>query len=57
MKATPEVRVTLSDELFTHLRHRALELRIPLDWLVAGLICDTIEGFANAKRSRADPKS
>jgi hypothetical protein len=43
MKTDREIRVTLSDELFDHLRAQAQELHIPLKWLVAGLICDTIE--------------
>jgi hypothetical protein len=42
MVATAEVRVTLSEELLRHLRCRAAELRVPIKWLVAGLVCDTV---------------
>jgi hypothetical protein len=40
---TPQIRVTLSDELLNHLRKRAQEMHVPLRWLVAGLVCDTFE--------------
>ena len=43
MKTNPEIVVTLSDELLESLRAQAQELKIPLKWLVAGLVCDTIE--------------
>lgn len=43
MKTNREIAVTLSDELLESLRAQAGELRVPLKWLVAGLICDTIE--------------
>lgn len=43
MKTRPEIAVTLSDELLESLRTQAEELKVPLKWLVAGLICDTIE--------------
>jgi hypothetical protein len=43
MKTGPEIVVTLSDELMESLRAQAQELKIPLKWLVAGLVCDTIE--------------
>ncbi len=46
MKATPEIPVTLSRELFHHLRGLAAALDVPLRWLVAGLVCDTVEGLA-----------
>ena len=38
-----QVRITLSDDLLCHLRRVAQEKHIPLRWLVAGLICDTLE--------------
>jgi hypothetical protein len=34
--------VALSDELLESLRDRSQELKIPLKWLVAGLVCDTM---------------
>ncbi len=43
MKTRPEIAVTLSDELLESLRAQAEELKVPLKWLVAGLICDTLE--------------
>jgi hypothetical protein len=44
MQATPEVVVTLSDELWSRLRREAARLDVPVEWLIAGLVCDTIEG-------------
>jgi hypothetical protein len=43
MKTSPEIVVTLSDELLRSLRSQSRELKVPLSWLVAGLVCDTIE--------------
>ncbi len=43
MKTSPEIAVTLSDALLESLRAQSHELGIPLRWLVAGLVCDTIE--------------
>jgi len=31
----------------SHLRGQAAELHVSFEWLVAGLVCDTIEGFAS----------
>ena len=39
----PQVRVTLSNDLLNHLRHTAQVRHVPLQWLVAGLVCDTLE--------------
>ena len=41
--AGPQVRVTLSDDLLNHLRRTAQEKHVPLRWLVAGLVCDTMK--------------
>ncbi len=41
--AGPQVRVTLSDELLRHLRQTAQQKHVPLRWLVAGLVCDTMK--------------
>ncbi|MGO8898602.1 MAG: hypothetical protein ACLQU5_09670 [Isosphaeraceae bacterium] len=46
MKRSPQVRVTLSDDLLNHLRKTAREQHVPLRWLVAGLVCDTLEARA-----------
>ena len=43
MDASPSIQVVLSDDLLSHLRKVAQEKHIPLRWLVAGLICDTLE--------------
>ena len=50
MKTISEVSVTLSNELLAHLRGLAADLDIPLEWLVAGLVCDTIESSAASGR-------
>jgi hypothetical protein len=47
MDAMPEVAVTLSDELLDHLRDEAKELAVPLEWLVASLVVDTIDEDAD----------
>ena len=46
MKTKSEVLVTLSEELLDRLRARARELRVPLKYLVASLVCDTVETAA-----------
>jgi hypothetical protein len=43
MNRSPQVQVTLSDDLLSHLRKTAQEQHVPLRWLVAGLVCDTLE--------------
>ncbi len=43
MKTDPEIRVTLSDELLDRLRSQARELQVSIKYLVASLICDTME--------------
>jgi hypothetical protein len=43
MDADPEILVVLSDDLLSHLRRVAQEQHVPLRWLVAGLVCDTLE--------------
>ena len=40
---TPQIRVTLSSELLEHLRKEAAKRHVPLRWLVAGLVYDTLE--------------
>jgi hypothetical protein len=52
MTSNSEVSVTMSAELLMHLRHRAADKDIPLDFFIAGLICDTIESFCQ-RLSRA----
>jgi hypothetical protein len=43
MRGTNEVVVTLSAELWSELRRQAAVLNVPIEWLAAGLVCDTIE--------------
>ncbi|QEH37170.1 hypothetical protein OJF2_57570 [Aquisphaera giovannonii] len=54
MSMKPEIRVTLSDDLLSHLKKEAEEQRVPLLWLVAGLVCDTLE---NAKSPGDYPRA
>ena len=49
MKRSPLVRVTLSDELLIHLRKTAQAKHVPIRWLVAGLVCDTLESRAELR--------
>ena len=46
MKTKSEILVTLSEELLDRPRTRARELRVPLKYLVASLVCDTVESAA-----------
>jgi hypothetical protein len=57
MKTKSEIRVTLSDELFDCLRAEARELRVPLKWLVANLVCDTIESRREALGNQPAPQA
>jgi hypothetical protein len=43
MTTSPGVEVTLSGELLRHLRGEARKLGVPLQWLVAALVVDTVE--------------
>lgn len=43
MIASGELAVTLSADLMDQLRDESLRLDIPLEWLVAGLVCDTLD--------------
>jgi hypothetical protein len=53
MKTKSEILVSLSDELFDCLRAQAQELHIPLKWLVAGLVCDTIDPLEEPQGGRS----
>ena len=44
MNAAPEVAVTLSPELLARLRDEAAALDLPIEYLVAALVLDTMEG-------------
>jgi hypothetical protein len=43
MIAAPELSVTLSPELLRHLRKESRVLGVPLEWLVAGMVADTLD--------------
>jgi hypothetical protein len=51
MRNPSEVRVTLSDELLDVLQAQARILRVPLRWMIASLVCDTIETVNTAEQS------
>jgi hypothetical protein len=55
MKTHSEIAVTLSDELLESLRVQSQELKIPLKWLVAGLVCDTFEPVEQPLDRRMQP--
>ena len=42
MTTMPEFAVTLSEKLFDHLSAEARRLGLPLEWLVASLVLDTV---------------
>lgn len=45
MTTTPDVDVTLSPDLLLRLRAEARDLGVPLQWLVASLIVDTVDSL------------
>ena len=47
MDKAPNLLVTLSDDLLKHLRKQAKEKHVPLRWLVAGLVCDSLSPGMN----------
>jgi len=54
MDANPRILVVLSDDLLNHLRKLAQQTDVPLRWLVAGLICDTLEsGIEESMKRKA----
>jgi hypothetical protein len=54
MDAKGEIRVTLSDALLKQLRKESELRHVPLRWLVAGLVCDTVE---NCRQTKAVKRS
>lgn len=44
-RSVQEGAVPLSDDLLDHLRRRADEDQVPMEWLVAGLVCDTMASW------------
>ena len=55
MTKMSEVRVTLSPQLWNQFLQRAAETRVPLKWLVAGLVCDTLINTDDIDRPQAIP--
>jgi hypothetical protein len=45
MTTDPGVDVTLSVDLLRHLRAEARKLGLPIEWLVASMILDTVESL------------
>jgi len=43
MNPESELSITLSAALFRHLKAEARRLGVPLEWLVASIVADTIE--------------
>lgn len=43
MSNVTEVIITLSADLWRELCRQAAALDVPVEWLAAGLVCDTIE--------------
>jgi hypothetical protein len=48
MTTAPEVDVTLSADLLRRLRAEARALGVPLQWLVASLVVDTVDSLGAA---------
>ena len=44
MKTKREVAVTLTQELLDRLREEAQQLDVALEWLIASLVVDTMDG-------------
>jgi hypothetical protein len=53
MNAASDVAVTLSPELLDRLRIEAQELGLPLEYVVASLVVDTVESLDGPARSRS----
>jgi hypothetical protein len=59
VKNLPTISVTVSVDLLAQLRQVAREQNMPLRWIVAGLVCDTIvawderAGVMRSSQSRA----
>jgi predicted urease superfamily metal-dependent hydrolase len=56
MHSTSQVFVTLSPDLLQHLCELARTQDVPIQWIVAGLVCDTIDtGPESAKNAALRP--
>lgn len=52
MNAASDVAVTLAPELLDRLRQEARELGLPLEYVVASLVVDTVESLDGPARGR-----
>ncbi|MCA1684530.1 MAG: hypothetical protein LC745_00805 [Planctomycetia bacterium] len=43
MNTAPEVAVTLAPELYNRMRTESRRLGVPIEWLVASLVADTLD--------------
>ena len=55
MRPASEVVVTLTPSLWRELRRQAAALDVPIEWLIAGLVCDTVERPGVRNGSRPSP--
>ena len=55
MTKTSDIQVTLSPDLWKQFVQRAAETGVPLKWLVAGLVCDTLKNAGHDDRLQATP--
>ncbi len=55
VNSTGELAVTLSSDLFAHLRLEARRLRVPMRWLVASMVLDTFEPKIEFELESAEP--
>jgi len=57
MPAHSALFVTLSADLLIQLRARAARSEVSLEWIVAGLVCETVERFADECSTRTASNS
>ena len=53
MNGTRQVFVTLSADLLRHLSQLAMTMDVPIQWMVAGLVCDTIDTSSEPAKNAA----
>jgi hypothetical protein len=53
MNGTRQVFVTLSADLLRHLSQLAMTMDVPIQWMVAGLVCDTIDTGSEPAKNAA----
>jgi hypothetical protein len=56
MDPTPELAVTLSPKLYDRLRSEAEMLGLPLPWLVASLVIDTVDTVQDEVEEVSEPE-